>query len=160
MLKINYKCRSTHINPPKHKNHNIYAKDLEGLKKKSPYEALCIQESPKCHWVCLMLAVYCWVWGQALRVVCIPRENLLEKVSGLMFLGFSCRCLNCSAWSFPSSVFCRIGFVDRHCFSFIVKYFSFSYIVTESFAGIVLWAGWYHWFLPGFRVSIQVHPGF
>lgn len=29
----------------------------------------------------LLLVIYCWVWGLALRVICIPGEILLEKMS-------------------------------------------------------------------------------
>jgi hypothetical protein len=38
------------------------------------YEAKNLQ---RCRWVDFVLAIYCWVWGQPLRVVCIPSETLL-----------------------------------------------------------------------------------
>lgn len=64
-------------------NHNIYARNCK-VKKKSPEKKLYTVNLHKCHRTCFVLAIYCWVWGLALRVVCIPSKTLLDQTK------FSC----------------------------------------------------------------------
>jgi hypothetical protein len=59
-------------------------------------------------------------------------------------------------WSYPSSIFCGAGFVDRDCLNLVLSWniLLSSSTVIENFAEYSS-LSWHLWFLRDYKISVQ-----